>query len=242
MIDFYYWPTPNGWKVSILLEELGAPYNLIPVNIGKGDQFKPEFLQISPNHRMPAIVDHDVEGEPAAIFESGAIMYYLAEKYQKFMPADALGRKETLEWLFWQVGNLGPMAGQYSHFLNYAPEGQTYGHDRYKDEYHRCIGVLERRLDGRSYILGEEYSIADMISWPWILIAKAMGQPLGEFPNVTRWRAVIKDRQAVQKGVDLGKELRRSAPPSEEERKVMFNQRADIAGINIAAATTAGTD
>ncbi len=230
MIDFYYWPTPNGWKVSILLEELGVPYTVIPVNIGQGDQFKPEFLAISPNHRMPAIVDHDVDGEPVAIFESGAIMYYLAEKYGRFMPSDPLGRKETLEWLFWQVGNLGPMAGQYSHFVNYAPKEQVYGHDRYKNEYHRCLGVLERRLEGRSYILGDDYSIADMISWPWVLIAKAMGQPLDEFPNVVRWRAAVKERPAVQKGVDVGKDLRRSKPPSDDERKNLFNQTAATAG------------
>ncbi len=229
MIDFYYWPTPNGWKVSILLEELGIAYNLIPVNIGQGDQFKPEFLAISPNHRMPAIVDHDVEGEPVAIFESGAIMFYLAEKYGRFMPSDPLGRKETLEWLFWQVGNLGPMAGQYSHFVNYAPKEEVYGHDRYKNEYHRCLGVLERRLEGRAYVLGEEYSIADMISWPWVLIAKAMGQPLDEFPNVVRWRAAVKERPAVQRGVDLGKDLRRSAPPTDDERKNLFNQTASTA-------------
>ena len=229
MIDFYYWPTPNGWKVSILLEELGVPYKTIPVNIGQGDQFKPEFLAISPNHRMPAIVDHDVEGESVPIFESGAIMYYLAEKHGRFMPSDPLGRKETLEWLFWQVGNLGPMAGQYSHFVNYAPKEEVYGHDRYKNEYHRCLGVLERRLADRPYILGDDYSIADMISWPWVLIAKAMGQPLDEFPNVSRWRGVVKDRPAVQRGVDLGKDLRRSAPPSDEERKNLFNQTAATA-------------
>ncbi|MEM7428088.1 MAG: glutathione binding-like protein [Pseudomonadota bacterium] len=229
MIDFYYWPTPNGWKVSILLEELEVPYTTIPVNIGKGDQFKPEFLKISPNHRMPVVVDHEAEGGPLAIFESGAIMLHLAEKHQRFMAFDTAGRKETLEWLFWQVGNLGPMAGQYSHFVNYAPDGQTYGHDRYKNEYHRCLGVLERRLEGRSYLVGEQYSIADMISWPWVLIAKAMGQPLDEFPNVTRWRAAIKERPAVKRGVDLGKEWRRSAPPSDEERKIMFNQTANTA-------------
>ncbi len=229
MIDFYYWPTPNGWKVSILLEELGVPYKTIPVNIGQGDQFKPEFLAISPNHRMPAIVDHDVEGEPVPIFESGAIMFYLAEKHGRFMPSDPLGRKEALEWLFWQVGNLGPMAGQYSHFVNYAPKDEVYGHDRYKNEYHRCLGVLERRLTDRAFILGDAYSIADMISWPWVLIAKAMGQPLDEFPNVVRWRAAVKERPAVQKGVDLGKDLRRSAPPSDEERKNLFNQTASTA-------------
>lgn len=227
MIDFYYWPTPNGWKVSILLEELGVPYRMIPVNIGKGDQFTPEFLAISPNHRMPAIVDHDTGGEPMTIFESGAIMLHLAEKTGRFLPTDALGRKEMMEWLFWQVGNLGPMAGQHSHFFNYAPGGQDYSSERYANEYNRCIGVLERRLTGRDWLAGDAYSIADMISWPWVLIAKAMGQPLDDFPNVTRWRAAIKDRPAVKRGVDLGKDLRRSAPPSEKERKVMFGQRAD---------------
>lgn len=229
MIDFYYWPTPNGWKVSILLEELEVSYRMIPVNIGKGAQFASDFLAISPNHRMPAIVDHDTSGEPVPVFESGAIMLYLAEKFGRFMPADPLGRKELNEWLFWQVGNLGPMAGQHSHFFNYAPDGQTYSADRYKNEYHRCIGVIERRLSGREWLVGDAYSIADMMSWPWVLIAKAMGQPLDEFPNVTRWRAAIKDRSAVQRGVDLGKELRRSAPPSDEERIVMFNQTANTA-------------
>ena len=227
MIDFYYWPTPNGWKVSILLEELGVAYRMIPVNIGKGDQFAPDFLAISPNHRMPAIVDHDTGGEPVPVFESGAIMLYLAEKSGQFIPTDPLGRKELNEWLFWQVGNLGPMAGQHSHFFNYAPDGQAYSAERYRNEYHRCIGVLERRLSGRDWLVGEAYSIADMISWPWVLIAKAMDQPLDEFPSVARWRAAIKDRPAVQRGVNLGKELRRTAAPSDEERKVMFNQTAN---------------
>lgn len=227
MIDFYYWPTPNGWKVSILLEELGVPYRMIPVDIRKGDQFAPDFLAISPNHRMPAIVDHGVEGASVPVFESGAIMLYLAEKYGQFSPTDPLGRKEMLEWLFWQVGNLGPMAGQHSHFFNYAPEGQGYSAERYRNEYHRCIGVMERRLEGRDWLVGAEYSIADMISWPWVLIAKAMGQPLDEFPNVARWRSAIKDRSAVQRGVDLGKDLRRQGAPSDAERKVMFGQRAE---------------
>ena len=230
MIDFYYWPTPNGWKVSILLEELGVPYRMIPVNIGKGEQFASDFLAISPNHRMPAIVDRDANGEPVPIFESGAIMLYLAEKFRQFIPVDPLGRKELHEWLFWQVGNLGPMAGQHSHFVNYAPDGLDLQRRTLQaNEYHRCIGVLERRLSGRDWLVGDAYSIADMISWPWVLIAKAMGQPLDEFPCVTRWRATIKDRPAVQRGVDLGKDLRRSAPPSDEERKVMFNQTASTA-------------
>jgi GST-like protein len=220
MIDFYYWPTPNGWKVSIMLEECGLPYRMVPVNIGQGDQFKPEFLAISPNNRMPAIVD---DGMP--VFESGAILLHLAEKAGRFMPTDPIGRKETLEWLFWQVGNLGPMAGQLSHFVNYAQGEHPYSHRRYADEYNRCLGVLERRLRGRDYILGE-YSIADMASFPWVLISKPLGQALDEFPNVARWREAIKQRPAVQRGIDLGKELRRSAPPTDEERKILFNQTA----------------
>ena len=226
MIDFYYWPTPNGWKVAILLEELGVQYRMIPVHIGKGDQFKPEFLAISPNNRMPAIVDHDVPGDPVPVFESGAIMWYLAEKAEKFLPTDPLGRKEAMEWLFWQVGNQGPLAGQLSHFVNYAPEGAgDYGRARYAREYDRCLGVLERRLEGRDYILGD-YSIADMICWPWVLIAKPLGASLEPFPNVTAWRSRIKQRPAVQRAVDLGKEMRRQSPPTSEERKLLFEQTA----------------
>jgi GSH-dependent disulfide-bond oxidoreductase len=223
MIEFYYWPTPNGWKVSIMLEECGLPYRVVPVNIGKGDQFKPEFLAISPNNRMPAIVDDGM-----SVFESGAILLHLAENAGRFMPIDRIGRKETLEWLFWQVGNLGPMAGQLSHFVNYAQGEHPYSHQRYANEYNRCLGVLERRLDGRNYILGE-YSIADMAAFPWVLISKPLGQALDEFPNVARWREAIKQRPAVQRGIDLGKELRRRAPPSDEERQILFNQTASSA-------------
>ena len=226
MIDFYYWPTPNGWKVAILLEELGVQYRMIPVHIGKGDQFKPEFLAISPNNRMPAIVDHDVPGNPVPVFESGAIMWYLAEKAEKFLPTDPLGRKEAMEWLFWQVGNQGPLAGQLSHFVNYAPEGAgDYGRARYAREYDRCLGVLERRLEGRDYILGD-YSVADMICWPWVLIAKPLGASLEPFPNVSAWRSRLKQRPAVQRAVDLGKEMRRQGPPTGEERKLLFEQTA----------------
>ena len=238
MIDFYYWPTPNGWKVSILLEELGVPYTVKKVNIGAGEQFSPEFLAICPNHRIPAIVDHDVDGESVPIFESGAIMWYLANKFERFIPQDPRGQKEILEWLFWQVGNLGPMAGQHSHFQNYSPRDkgsnherftQVYSRERYRKEYHRCIGVLERQLEGRDFLVGNEYSIADMISWPWILIAKAMGQPLDEFPNVTRWRQVIKERPAVERAVNLGKDYRREGATSEQARKYLFGQTADTA-------------
>lgn len=229
MIDFYYWPTPNGWKVAIMLEECGLDYRMLPVNINRGDQFAPEFLAISPNNRMPAIVDHappQTYGDtPVSVFESAAILLYLAEKTGRFIPRDPLGRKEMLEWLFWQVGNLGPMAGQLSHFVNYAQGDHAYSHRRYADEYNRCLGVLERRLAQREFILGA-YSVADMAAWPWVLGAKRLGQPLDEFPNVARWRQALKARAAVRAAVDLGKDLRRSGPPSEEERKVLFNQTA----------------
>ena len=232
MIDFFYWPTPNGWKVSILLEELGLPYKMHPVNIGKGDQFDPDFLKISPNNRMPAIIDHDVDGDPISLFESGAILLYLAEKTGRFIPNSVIGKKEAMEWLFWQTGNQGPMAGQLSHFVNYAVGENKYSHDRYANEYERCLGVLDRRLKTRQFILGEEYSIADIINWPWVLIAKPLGASLKNFPHLADWRNRIKNRPAVKKAVDLGKELRRSAPPTEEERKILFNQSSmsSIAG------------
>ena len=224
MIDFHYWPTPNGWKVAIALEELALEYRVLPVNIGRGDQFKPDFLAIGPNNRMPVIVDHDVDGEPVPVFESGAILWYLAEKTGRLLPADALGRKEALEWLFWQVGNQGPMAGQLSHFVNYAPGEHPYSHERYANEYDRCLGVLDRRLAAREYILGDDYSMADIICWPWVLIAKPLGASLDAFDNLRRWREAIKQRPAVQRGVDLGKEFRRQAPPDEAERRVLFGQ------------------
>jgi GST-like protein len=176
---------------------------------------------------MPAIVDQDVS-PPVPVFESGAILLYLAEKTGRFLPADALGRKEALEWLFWQVGNQGPAGGHLSHFVNYAPDDQPYSKQRFANEYDRCLGVLERRLEGRDYILGD-YSIADMISWPWVLIAKPLGQSLDAFPNVSTWRQRVKERPAVQAAVDLGKELRRKGPPSEAEREVLFNQTAGSA-------------
>ena len=227
MIDFHYWPTPNGWKIAIMLEECDLDYRTCPVNIGAGDQFKPEFLAISPNNRMPAIVDHDPPpgwNAAVSVFESCAILLYLAEKTSRFLPEGKLAGKEAREWLFWQTGNLGPMAGQLSHFVNYAEGDHAYSHTRYADEYHRCLGVLERRLDGRDHLLGE-YSIVDMACWPWVLIARPLGQLLDEFPNVSAWRQRVKERPAVRAGVDLGKAYRRQAPPSETERKILFNQR-----------------
>lgn len=232
MIDFYYWATPNGWKISILLEELELDYRVVPVNINEGDQFAPEFLAISPNNRMPAIVDHDPApgfGEaPLSVFESGAIARYLVEKTGRLTFDDRRLQKEIDEWLFWQVGGLGPMGGQMSHFVNYAPSDQAggYAEKRYRDEYHRCLGVLERRLAGRDWLVGEAFSVADIVNWPWVLIARAMGQPLDAFPAVSAWRARVKARPAVQRGVDLGREWRTGGTPkSDEARAVLFNQR-----------------
>ena len=224
MIDFYYWPTPNGWKVSILLEELQIPYKMRPINIGQGDQFTPEFFIVRPNNRMPAIVDHDVNGDTISVFESGAILWYLAEKTQRFIPECLLEKKEVLEWLFWQTGNQGPMGGQLSHFVNYAQGEHSYSHQRYLNEYDRCLGVLDRQLATQPYIVGDSYSIADIINWPWVLIAKPLGASLDEYPNLNGWRSRIKERPAVMRGVDLGKDLRRKGPPSDDERKILFNQ------------------
>ena len=203
-IDFYFSPTPNGWKISIMLEECELPYNTILMDLKKGDQFQSDFLRISPNNRMPAIVDYDEKSAPVTVFESGAILLYLAEKTGKFIPNSKLGKKKVMEWLFWQVGNLGPMGGQHSHFWNYAPESEKDGYaaNRYAEEYDRCFEVLERQLEGQEYIVNE-YSIADIISWPWVLIAKAMGRSLDTYPNVANWRQRVKERPAVRKGVDL---------------------------------------
>jgi GST-like protein len=225
MIDFYYAPTPNGWKVAIMLEECGLAYDTILMNLGQGDQFAPEFLAISPNAKMPAIVDHDVEAEPVSVFESGAILVYLAEKTGRFMPTDPKGRRETLEWLFWQVGNQGPMAGQLSHFVNYAPEGQDYAARRYAGEYDRNLAVLERRLEGRDYILGA-YSIADMIAFPWAFIARPLGRSLDDFPHVAAWRGRIKDRPAVRRAIDLHKDRQNRGEQNASNNPLLFNQTA----------------
>lgn len=226
MIDFYYAPTPNGWKVAIMLEECGLNYDTKLLRLGKGDQFAESYLKISPNAKMPAILDHDVEGDPVSVFESGAILYYLAEKTGQFMPADAVGRKETLEWLFWQVGNQGPMAGQLSHFVNYAPDGQDYGHKRYKGEHERNLAVLENRLANRDYILGE-YSIVDMIAFPWVFISKRLGVPLDGFPQVSDWRQRIKTRPAVMRAIDLYKKDQNEGKDNASNNSVLFNQGAE---------------
>jgi GST-like protein len=232
MIDLHFWPTPNGYKVSILLEELGMPYRIVPVDIGRGDQFKPEFLAISPNNRMPAIVDHAPAdgGAPISVFESGAILQYLAEKGGKFLPRDVRGRTVVLEWLAWQIAGLGPMLGQAHHFRQYAPEPIPYAIDRYTKEANRLYGVLDRRLAKHEYLAGE-YSIADMASFPWIVPHERQGQSLDEFPNVKRWFDAIAARPAVQRGRDAGKELRRPGGTVDAaSRSILFGQTAKLPG------------
>jgi GST-like protein len=204
MIDLYFWTTPNGYKVTILLEELGWKYNVIPVQIGKGEQFKPEFLKISPNNKIPALVDHDGPGHtPIAIFESGAIMMYLAEKGGwRFLPADMRRRYDVVQWLMFQMGSVGPMLGQAHHFRRYAPEPIPYAVERYTNEAHRIYGVIDRRLSEAPYLAGE-YSIADMATYPWLRPHKWQGQHLAEFPHLSRWYADVRARPAVQRGLAI---------------------------------------
>lgn len=225
MIDLYYWPTPNGWKISIMLEEAGLEYKMIPVNIGKGEQFQPDFLKISPNNRMPAIVDHGAEGGPLSIFESGAILLYLAEKTGKFMPKEVRGRYEVIQWVMWQMGGLGPMAGQAHHFRQYAPEKIPYAIDRYTKEVNRLYGVMNIRLRDREYLAGD-YSIADMASYPWVVPYERQGQSLDDFPNLKRWFEAMRARPAVERGMAVGKELRMDRPMDDEMKKILFGQTA----------------
>ena len=230
MIDLYHWPTPNGHKITIFLEEAGVPYRIHPVDIRKGDQFKPEFLAISPNNRMPAIVDTDPAdgGQPISLFESGAILLYLAEKTGQFIPQDLRGRAEVLQWLFWQVGGLGPMAGQNGHFANYAAEKIPYAIERYVKETNRLYGVMNKRLADRPYLAGD-YSIADMASYPWVVPHERLGQTLADFPHLTRWFDAIKARPAVQK-VYAASEATASQPMTDEDRKILFGQTAKVIG------------
>lgn len=205
MIDLYYWTTPNGHKVSLFLEEAGPPYKVHPINIGQGDQFKPDFLKIAPNNRIPAIVDQNPTdgGAPISLFESGAILLYLAEKTGQFIPKDLRGRQEALQWLFWQMGGLGPMAGQNHHFSQFAPEKIPYAIKRYVEETARLYGVLDRRLAGRAFVAGEDYSIADMAIYPWIVSHKWQSQRLEDFPHVQRWFNSIKERPATVRAYEL---------------------------------------
>ncbi|RIY01316.1 glutathione S-transferase family protein [Aureimonas flava] len=227
-IELHYWPTPNGWKVSILLEELGLPYELKLVNIGAGDQFKPEFLAISPNNRMPAIVDPEGPGgQPISVFESGAILQYLARKFARFYPSDERRRVAVDEWLFWQVGGLGPMAGQAHHFRQYAPEKIAYGIDRYTNEVNRLYGVMNKRLEGREF-LADDYSIADMACVGWIVPHANQGQDLADFPDLKRWFDTMNARPAVQRGLAVGKEERERLNLAQDKNAqgVLFGQRA----------------
>ena len=225
MIDVYFWPTGNGKKITIMLEECGLKYNVIPVNIGKGDQHKPEFVRISPNSKMPAIIDHDVDGEPIAIFESGAILQYLAEKTGRFLPADVRGKYEVLQWLYWQIGGLGPMAGQAHHFLKYSPQKIEYAMERFRKEVARLYQVMEDRLRDRDY-LATEYSIADMAAWPWVFRHDWQEQDLNDFPSVKRWFDSIAARPAVVKGAAVGNEwMNFNDQMSDEDRKRLFNLR-----------------
>lgn len=225
-IELHYWPTPNGHKITIYLEEAGIPYEVHYVNIGRGEQFEPSFLKIAPNNRMPAIVDPEgPDGEPISVFESGAILQYLGRKFGRFYPADERQRTEVDQWLFWQMGGLGPMAGQAHHFRQYAPEKIQYGIDRYTNEVNRLYGVMNKRLADREY-LADDYSIADMASFPWVRPYRNQGQDLEEFPNLKRWFDAIAARPAVQKAVEVGQDHRNNLADDKEAQKILFGQKA----------------
>ena len=231
MIDLYYWTTPNGHKITLFLEEAQIPYALKPVNIGKGEQFDPAFLGISPNNRIPAIVDHAPAdgGKPVSVFESGAILLYLAGKTGQFLPKDLRGQVETLEWLMWQMGGLGPMAGQNHHFAHYAPDKLPYAIDRYVRETSRLYGVLNKRLAGRDFIVGKHYTIADMAAYPWI-VPERQGQDMADFPNLRRWHAAIRARPATVRAYARVKEVnpQQGQFRTEEERKILFGQDKSV--------------
>jgi GST-like protein len=229
MIDLYYWTTPNGHKVTIFLEEARVPYRIVPINISSGEQFRLEFLKISPNNRMPAIVDDEPAeaGAAVSVFESGAILLYLADKTGQFIPKDLRGRIEVLQWLFWQMGGLGPMAGQNHHFSQYAPEKLPYAIDRYVNETNRLYGVLNRRLSDREYMAGG-YSIADMAAYPWIVPHERQGQKLEDFPHLKRWFDAIAARPAVKRAYGRAKEVNTQPTVSEEGKKILFGQTATI--------------
>lgn len=224
-IDLYYWTTPNGHKITIFLEEAGLPYTIVPIDIGKGEQFQPEFLEIAPNNRIPAIVDRAPMdgGDPISVFESGAILEYLADKTGLFLPSAVRDRIEVSQWLFWQMGGLGPMLGQNHHFSRYAPERIPYAIDRYVKETTRLYSVLDKRLSDRDFVAGA-YSIADMAMYPWIVPHQAQGQDLDTFPHVKRWFETIRDREAVQRAYAKAKEINTSTGMSEEAKKILFGQ------------------
>lgn len=229
MIDLYYWTTPNGHKVTMLLEEAGIDYTIKPVNISAGEQFKPDFLAIAPNNRIPAIVDHAPEdgGAPISVFESGAILLYLADKARKFIPRDTRNRAEVLQWLFWQMGGLGPMAGQNHHFVQYAPEPITYAIERYVKETNRLYGVLNKRLADRPFVAGD-YSIADMAIYPWIVPYELQRQSLDEFVHIKRWFGEIKARPATERAYELAGTVNTQATVTEDAKKILFGQTATV--------------
>lgn len=227
MIELYYWPTPNGHKITIFLEEAELEYTIHSVNIGAGEQFQPDFLKIAPNNRMPAIIDRSPTdgGEPISIFESGAILQYLGEKTGKFLPGDLRDRKTVMEWLFWQMGGLGPMAGQNHHFSQYAPEKIPYAIDRYVKETNRLYGVLDRQLAGKDYIAGV-YSIADMAAYPWIVPYQIQQQTIEDFPHLHAWFQRMGDRPAVVRAYEQAKAFNNQPTMTEESRKILFGQTA----------------
>lgn len=228
-ISLYFWPTPNGYKISIMLEECRLPYTIVPVNLTIGEQFKPDFLKVSPNNRMPAIVDpQGPGGRPISIFESGAILQYLGRKTGKFYPKDERGRVSVDQWLFWQVGGLGPMAGQLNHFKHYAEENLPYAVKRYADEMHRLYGVMNIRLQDREFLAGK-YSIADMACVGWTNLWKPQGIDIDEFPHLKRWLAAVKARPAVQRGMAVGLDMRNKVDVKDPKvQAVLFNQRARV--------------
>jgi GST-like protein len=228
MLDLYYFPTPNGHKITMFLEEAELPYRLYPVHIGKGEQFHPEFLRISPNNKIPALVDTEPKcgGEPLSLFESGAILLYLAEKYGRFLPTELRARTETIVWLFWQMGGLGPMAGQNHHFSQYAPEKIPYAIERYQKETSRLYAVLDRQLRGREFVAGE-YSIADMAIYPWIVPYERQGQRLEDFPEVKRWFEAIRARPATVRAYAKGDAIKSGPTVNDESRRFLFGQCAE---------------
>jgi GST-like protein len=233
MIDLYFWPTPNGWKIAIMLEECGLPYNVVKTDIGRGDQFKPEFIEICPNHKIPAIVDHDGADGPISIFESGAILLYLAEKTGRFMPAEINARYDVIQWVFWQMANLGPMAGQFGYFRNYSKEKIEHAIQRYANEYDRLLGVMDRQLADREHLAGE-YSIADIASLPWARAYDRLGLSIDKFPNLARWLDAVVERPAVTKAYEIGLDwFRNAGKPDEESRKNLFDQTADSVAESI---------
>ncbi|PSR16094.1 thiol:disulfide oxidoreductase [filamentous cyanobacterium CCP3] len=225
MIDLYYWTTPNGHKITIFLEEADVDYTIKPIHIGKGEQFAPDFLKIAPNNRIPAIVDHEPAdgGEPLSLFESGAILQYLAEKTGQFLPTGLRDRANVMQWLFWQMGGLGPMLGQNHHFGSYAPEKIPYAINRYVKETERLYGVLDTQLEGRDFIAGD-YSIADMACYPWIVPYQTQQQNLDDFPNLKRWFEAIQSRPAVQQAYDIAKTISSESTMTEEAKKILFGQ------------------